>query len=302
GRWRPRAVFDWGALREILPFSLHLFGFNMVNYWMANLDNLLVGKVLSSHALGIYSRAYSLMLLPVTHLTRVIARVMFPVMSRLQGQESLSQRSYLKATRLIAFFSFPLMLGLLVGADLFVGVIYGPRWLPVIPILRIFCLIGMVHSVGSTTGWIYTSSGRTDIQFRWGLFVGVTRMAAIVVGLRWGLRGVAIAYAVATYAILWAPSWMIAGRIIGLRFRRMTANLAPSLGCALIMTLALQLLRRPLAALPSSPLQLLLLAASGAVLYIALNHFFRVGTWKELLSLAREVKSGRRRERERHER
>ena len=64
-RWRPQAVFDFRALRSILPFSMHLFGFTAVNYFARNADNFLVGRYLGAQQLGYYDLAYRLFMYPL---------------------------------------------------------------------------------------------------------------------------------------------------------------------------------------------------------------------------------------------
>jgi PST family polysaccharide transporter len=86
-----------------------------------------------------------------------------------------------------------------------------------IPVLQIFCLLGMAQSIGSTVGWIYNSTGRTDLQLRWGIGSGVVFILSIVLGIWLGsIEAVAICYAVASGVILIVPSFSIPGKIIGM--------------------------------------------------------------------------------------
>jgi len=118
--WRPTLTLDRTSLRELWGFSSHLMGFNVFNYWIRNLDNLLIGKFVGASDLGIYSRAYGLMLLPVSQLSRVTNRVMFPALSSIHTDIERSKSLYLKATRSIALVGFPTMVGLFVVAESFV--------------------------------------------------------------------------------------------------------------------------------------------------------------------------------------
>jgi hypothetical protein len=79
---------------------------------------------------------------------------------------------YLKSISFISLVTFPLTLGLLVVSQSFVLALFGDKWAEIIPILQVFCLLGLIQSIGTTVGWIYQSQGRTDIMFRWGLVSG----------------------------------------------------------------------------------------------------------------------------------
>src|SRR5207247_859610 len=64
-RWRPQLCFDPAAPANLWRFSSHFTAASVVNYWLRNLDNLLVGAYLGRAALGFYSQAYHMMLYPV---------------------------------------------------------------------------------------------------------------------------------------------------------------------------------------------------------------------------------------------
>jgi PST family polysaccharide transporter len=292
GDWRPSFSFRFRALRELFAFSINLLGFCLFDYGVTRASYLLIGKFIGAPALGIYSRADQLMLMPVTQVAGVIARVMFPALSAIQDQRERVKQIYLRAIRTISLLTFPLMLGLLVSARPFVLVVMGEQWAEVVPLLQVFCLAGMTMSVGSTVGWIYTSQGRTEIMMRWGLFAGVVRIIAITIGLRWGITGVAVAWVASGYLILWYPSWSIAGRLINLRFTEMVRTLAGNFFCALGMAAAVFFLG--LALPPSWPLGLLLgvQVTAGAVIYILLVLLFRLRTWRELRQLWAERRKG----------
>ena len=71
--WRPRRRFSWASLRELWGFTGNLLGFNFVNCWARNADNMLIGRFLGAAALGYYSRAYGLMLMPITQIISVVS-------------------------------------------------------------------------------------------------------------------------------------------------------------------------------------------------------------------------------------
>ena len=233
-RWRPRLSWDGKALRSLLPVSANFLGFSVFNYFVRNVDNFLVGRYAGASALGLYARAYSLMMLPLTHLSRVVGSVLFPALARLQDDPARSKQLYLRALQTIALVSFPATIGLFVTADEFVAVVFGQSWLGVVPLLRVLSVVSLTQSIGTTVGWIYQSQGRTDTMFRWALFTSIPTLVAFGIGIQWGAFGVAVAYAVRSILLVY-PNHAIPGRLIGLRFIEVLRATRGILLCAAIM-------------------------------------------------------------------
>jgi PST family polysaccharide transporter len=231
--WRPRLVFDRRSLGELWGFARALVCHRFLDFFTTNLDNVLVGRFLGAAALGLYAKAYWLMLFPLRQVSEVVTRVMVPALSNLKEDRERAQSAYLAALGSIALAAFPALAALLAVADLFLATVFGTQWLGAAPILRVFCLVGMSHAVTTTTGWIYTSQGRTDLMLRWGIYAAAVKSAGIIVGLGWGAVGVAWGYTASTLVFLTAPNFALAGRLIGLRLRDVGRALGPGVLAAI---------------------------------------------------------------------
>jgi PST family polysaccharide transporter len=203
-------------VKGLLGFGANLTGFSFVNYFAQNMDNLLVGRFLGSASLGFYNLAFNLLTLPVSSISDVVGRVMFPALSIIQHDKQLVRKAYVTANRYIAAISFPLMIWVLVTAPQLVRVVYGPKWISVIPLVQIFALAGLEQSIDVNVGWIFLSQGRTDILFKVGIFTTVLLVIAFVVGLPYGVEGVVIAYTVAIYLKAY-PVFAVSFRLIEMK-------------------------------------------------------------------------------------
>ena len=54
----------------------------MLNYFNSRIDQLVVGTLLGSQALGYYSMAFNLVLQPISRINPVLTQVAFPVLSK----------------------------------------------------------------------------------------------------------------------------------------------------------------------------------------------------------------------------
>ncbi|GAB6110243.1 O83 family O-antigen flippase [Desulfomicrobium salsuginis] len=197
--WRPVFKFKFMALKEIFGFSCNIFLFNFVNYFHRNSDSMLIGKFLGVVDLGFYNVAYRILLFPVQNITFVINRAMFPAYSRKQNSRSLIEKHYMETLETIAFITAPLMALIWALREPLVSVFLGDRWLPAADVIAWLAPVGFFQSMVSTSGSVLNSIGRSDVLRNLGL-IGVPFLtASFVVGLPWGIEGVAAAYCIASF-------------------------------------------------------------------------------------------------------
>jgi PST family polysaccharide transporter len=283
--WRPARSVDRGAIAELWRFSSHLVGFSVLNYWARKADDVLIGRLLGSGPLGLYTRAYGLMLLPINEISGVFGRVMFPVLSSIKDDKPRAKAIYLRAVASISLVTFPLMFVLLVASDPIVLTLYGEKWRPMVPTLQIYCVVGAFQSIATTVGWLYQSQGRTDWMLRWGVVASTLYVLGIAIGVYFGsIESVAIAYS-AVNLLLAYPLFDIPGKLVGLRAYEVARAVRGSLGCALVGAGVAYLIARVAAGHLAVPLLALgeLVAGLGAAALSA--YWFRVEAFREIRQL-----------------
>jgi PST family polysaccharide transporter len=194
-QWRPSLIFNRKAAVDLWRYGIYLLGHGSLNYWLRNGANLLVGKAIGAHSLGIFSRAYTLMLFPLNNVSTVFGQVMFPALAREQNDIPRFRQHYLLATRLIALLTFPLMIGVAVLSEPLILLLLGRKWMEVIPILRILSLVGLFQSIISPVGWVFNALGRTKAQFQLSIILAIAFVLFMLGGLRFGILGVTYGYA-----------------------------------------------------------------------------------------------------------
>lgn len=209
--WRPGLPVRRSGVRSMLAFGGYLTGFGVVNYAARNLDNILIGRYWGAGPLGLYSKAYSLLLLPLGQIVAPMTSVAVPALSRLQSQPERYRAYYLKALKIVAYLTMPLVVAMGVLSSEVVLLVLGPNWIGAAPIFRILAITALFQPIVSTTGWIYVSLGQTRRMAAWGAVACSLIVISFVIGLPWGTIGVATSYAVIT-VLLVCPSFVVALR------------------------------------------------------------------------------------------
>lgn len=205
--WRPGGFTRGVGLRSMLAFGGHLTGFSIVNYFSRNLDQILIGRYWGAQSLGFYSKAYHIMLLPVSQIRGPLETVSIPALSHLQDDPARFRNYYLKLVKLTAFLSMPLMVILFVFAAEIITLLLGPNWSGCVYIFQILSVVSFLQPVSTTRGLVLISLGKSKKYLRWGLANAILTTLSFVVGLPWGPEGVALGYAIANYACLIPSLW-----------------------------------------------------------------------------------------------
>lgn len=215
-RWRPRIHFRRQELEGYLSFGLYQMGERFVNYFSANVDYLVIGRYLGPEVLGIYMLAYRLVIFPLTTINPIINRVAFPILARKQKDDSSLRRAYLEMNKIIAFVMFPLLALMAATAPLFIPLIFGTKWLPAVPLVQIMVLLGILKSLGNSSGSMFLAKGRADIGFKWNLLVVIVNTTAFVYVVRFGVYTLAWTYVGLSFVYFFAVMWILK-RVIGLK-------------------------------------------------------------------------------------
>lgn len=203
--WRPGPPRRRSGTGPLLRFGGHLTAANFMNYFARNLDNILIGWAWGANALGTYSKAYSLMMLPLTQLTAPAASVAIPVLSRIVPTPDRYRRYYYRCVTLIAFASMPLMGYLFAVSTPLIDVLLGPGWEASASVFRWLLVGALFHPVASTNGWVHISMGRPDRMLRWMLLGVPPIICSFFIGLPYGPVGVARAYSVCLLSVNLVP-------------------------------------------------------------------------------------------------
>jgi PST family polysaccharide transporter len=213
-RWVPsRPRWDSSATR-ILRFGASLTLSNIATYVSISGDNMIVGAVDGPVALGLYDKAYRLVLQPLSQLSAPIGRVAIPLLSRLNDDAPRYASAFRRMLQLPLLICLPgLLCGIFLSRQL-VGVFLGPTWAQIAPVFSWICVGGLVSTIYGSAFWLFTSQGRGRDQMNCTIITSIISVTSFVIGVRWGAVGVACAAAIG-FVLIQTPIMMIAATRIG---------------------------------------------------------------------------------------
>ena len=202
--WRPTWPTRAAGITSMMAFGGKLTGFQVLTYFTRNFDNIVIGRVLGSVALGVYSKAYALLALPINQINTPLSSVVIPALSRLQNRPDEYARFYLRALRTLSFFTLPLVVFSSIFARDVVFVLLGPKWLPAAVVFQLLAPAALVGAVNVAPGWLCISLDKSRQQLIYGLISAPVCVIAFLVGVRWGTEGVAAGFSLTYTFLFWA--------------------------------------------------------------------------------------------------
>lgn len=207
--WRPGRPTRNSNIRSMLNFGGNLTGFNVLNYFTRHLDQVLIGRAWGTQQLGMYAKAYQLLLMPIQQVSAPITSVAIPTLSSLQNDKIRYRHYFCTALNMIAYITCPLIMGLAALSDEIIFLVLGSQWTAAGRIFKVLAFAAYFQPFLYTTGWIYISLGQTDRMVKWSLVCVPACVAVFFIGLPWGAYGVAVSYSL-YYLFMVLPNFMYA--------------------------------------------------------------------------------------------
>jgi O-antigen/teichoic acid export membrane protein len=240
--WHPGFEFSVIAFRRLVSFALRIAGGRWARLAELLVLTLMIGHLASVPELGAWTFAMSMVILPLSMIAIPIAEVLFSAFSRLQSQPERMAALWLDSIGYLAAVLLPLLLGLMVVAPDLIPTAFGSRWevsVAVVQILSVYVLIRGLQSWGS----VYMDAvGRPEVTFWTQIASLLLTPVAVLIGVNWGIEGIAAAYVVCQLIAVEIPMFLIvlaqmrvSARTVGSRLVGITiASLAMAVSCLLV--------------------------------------------------------------------
>ena len=225
---------DFATLARPIARGWRVLGSRIAYYAYSTADQLIIGKLLGKDSLGAYSFAQTFSTTISEEVTSVVTRVVPGVFSMVQQHRHELRRYFSLLTELMAYLTFPILIGTALTADLLVGIVLGPQWDAVIVPLRILCLYAAFFSSQVLAGHVLLWTGQFRANMWCSILMALVMSGAILLTARSGLEAVAWTWVVA-FPLANLPAMWLAFRTLDRGFGLWFDTLIPAgVGCVLM--------------------------------------------------------------------
>lgn len=267
--WRPSLRFSTASIRKLGGFAGNVFAENLLWQGGRTVASVVIGRVLGAAALGTYALATTVILMPFARIAAPLQQVFFPAFSRISDDRERMADIWIRATRLIGAISIPALVGLIIVAPDFVQVVLGSKWEDATPVIQILAVVGIVQSLHTLNAEVLLALNKAGTLLRYTILWVAATTAAVVIGVQWGIVGVAACYAIATMLVEPIRAY-VTTHALGIPLSRFIRSLSGVAQATAAMAAALLAARAGLIALDvPAAARLVLLVPLGAAVYVA---------------------------------
>ncbi|MCI1191735.1 lipopolysaccharide biosynthesis protein [Calidifontimicrobium sp. SYSU G02091] len=212
-RYSPKPVLALERARRFAAFGLKFSLNDIVSYARAQSANLVMSREMGPAAVGTYNKADSLVNIPFQTISGSVYEALFRGLSTVQDDLAESKRLYLRSIELLGVYTLPIYIGMAWLAEPFILGIYGPKWADAAIPLAVLALSGIFTCVGHPAGAVLAAQNMLGRELVVQLtFLGTT-VLGILIGMHWGVAGIATGIVIARGIAAVHITWLVATRL-----------------------------------------------------------------------------------------
>jgi O-antigen/teichoic acid export membrane protein len=277
--------FRFAGTGKLVSFGGAMVAVQFLWFAQAQADVFIAGRVLPAHELGLYTTALFLTQILAAKFVPPLNEVAFAAYAKIQDERETLQWAFLKSVRLIMLVAMPFYCGLVVIAGPLVLVLLGEQWADTAPLVGILALAMPLMTLQILFAPATNALGQLSVSVRTGLAGAVLLPLAFLIGIHWGVEGLAWAWLSGMAALL-AVTIALSLPVIGVSGAQLLAAILPGWLCSAgmaFLVMGLNLMLPPLGHVT----HLAILVPFGMAAYAALLFAFARPTVEEVLKLVR---------------
>lgn len=238
--WRPGFSFDWHRGQDLARYGFMVSANDIVVYLRSQSSNFVLSRSLGLASVGLFNKADSISNIPFTVVSGSVYDPVFRSIAKSADNADLVKYLYLRSIKLICIYTFPAYILLYWLAKDFILVVYGAKWAGAAAPLSILAIAGIFTSIGHPAGALLGALNKLRQELVVQLTSFATVIAALTIGLPYGITGVAWAMVISHAAASLHIS-LIASRVTGIRFVDILRSALPAVyqGCIMLLVFTL---------------------------------------------------------------
>ena len=194
--WVAERSYQWRThrshMKRMMQFGWPLLVNGFLMFGVLHGDQFLVATYYTMDDLGPYAAAAALVMMPTFFFGRIFNSIMLPLVAKVQDDPVAFRRRYRQAMGVISIFSACCAVGLVIGAEAIMRLVYGPKYVGTGVILACLAIANAFRNIRIAPALAAIAKGNSQNQ----MYSNLLRVVALIPALILALQG--------------KPVWMLA--------------------------------------------------------------------------------------------
>jgi teichuronic acid exporter len=284
--WQPQFIFDVDKFKLHFHFGYKMTLSSLLDTIFTNIYQIIIGRFYSPVLVGYYTRANSLMMLPVGNVSAALNKVVFPLFAKVQHDIPSLRAAYKKIMLVVLFVITPIIVLMALLADQLVVFLFTEKWLPIVPIFQIICFSGVLYPLHLYNLMILQVKGRSDLFLKLEVIKKVILVLIIVISIFYGFTSLLIGYVIASILALFINTYY-AGSMIDYTMKQQLLDILPIFVISICMGLVVFFVNSNLIAYNNIS-RLIISSSAGVIVYIFLAFIFKFQTINDIRNIIKK--------------
>ena len=170
-KWLPNLFFELNSIKEFIYFGGYRIGASFVNQVFSRVDQVVIGAILGTASLGIFSVVYQLVMQPFNRINPILTQISFPVFSAARSDNSKLSRGYCKGLRVLMAINSPILIGLAVISPQLIPIILGDKWADSVILVQVLAIFVLLKSAGNINIGLILAKEKYKWPFYWNILL-----------------------------------------------------------------------------------------------------------------------------------
>lgn len=265
-KWLPKPVFNISKFRHHFNYGYKLTVSGILDIVFTNIYQIIIGRYYSAAQVGYYTRANTLMMLPVGNVSGALNRVVFPLFSKLQNDIPRFKDAYKRIMQMVLFIVTPIIIIMALLAKPLIIFLFTDKWLPVVPIFEIICFTGILYPIHVYNLLVLQVMGRSDLYLKLEVIKKVLLILILTISFFYGFH--ALLWGQLIFSILaLLINTHYAGGLLKYNMLRQLRDILPVFLFAVFMTIVMFFVNKVVINQPNL-VKLILGGLSGGISYL----------------------------------
>jgi PST family polysaccharide transporter len=200
--WIPGRMEKGSGVRSMMKFGGHITTGHLLAYLARNLDSILIGRMFGATQLGLYNKAYHLLMQPLSQIKFPLTHLALPVLSSLQKEQERYRNYFRKLLDMSISLALPVAVYCFLESEFVIRFVLGEQWMEAVNVFRILAIGGIFVSASFLPGLALLSHGYSKKYMQLLIATSIIQSVSFIAGAPFGINGIAIAYTVSSFLIL----------------------------------------------------------------------------------------------------